>query len=76
MKEKVQEEVLRDRGALHSPVLKCGSSGADLMLAVAPAHPAPPRPGLTAAGQKTGEESAGCPEGKANIAMLPPAASE
>jgi tetratricopeptide (TPR) repeat protein len=75
MKEKVQEEVLRDRGALQSPVLKGGAGGADLMLAVAPANPAPPPVGLSAAGEPAGEESASAPADKAEVAMLPTAAS-
>lgn len=48
MKEKVQEEVLRERGAMQTPVLKGTSDGTALALAVAPAHPLTPPPELSA----------------------------
>lgn len=43
MKDKVQEEVLRDRGVLQTPVLKSKWEGSDLALL---ALPTKPRPGL------------------------------
>ncbi len=41
MQEKVQEEVLRDRGELQSPLLKSKWVGDDLVLGVAPSSPRP-----------------------------------
>jgi hypothetical protein len=43
MRDRVEDEVRRDRGAVQTPVLKGKWTGNDLMLAVAPSRP---RPGL------------------------------
>lgn len=45
MKDKVQEEVLKDRGELQTPVLKSTWEGIDLKLAIPPAQARPGLPG-------------------------------
>ncbi|MBI4533243.1 MAG: tetratricopeptide repeat protein [Candidatus Melainabacteria bacterium] len=73
MKEKVQEEVLRDRGAMQTPQLRGTADSTAIAIAIVPEHPTAPPPGVSTEGLPKEEQA---PDNQANnskLAMISPA---
>lgn len=69
MKDKVQEEVLRDQGAMQTPVMRGTTGGTGLALAAAPTRPGP----VPADAEPANPEAAESQEEATPVAMVTPA---